>query len=375
MKEIREIIRAYDKAILDNKQMVLATVVQVDGSSYRRPGARMLVTDDQIITGAISGGCLEGDAMQKALFAMATGENKLVTYDSTDEDDIQFGLHLGCNGVVHILFEPIQKDNLQNPVELLRSIADSGGDAVLVTLFSQKKIQPGTQLFRMQNSIISNLPDEIQELLSEPVRIAFQEKQSSFLDIDIEQTTCTAFIEYIEPPVSVVIAGAGNDVKPLVEIAAMLGWKVTVVDGRFSYATAERFLQADKVSYSRPEDILSKIETDSHTVFLLMSHNYNYDRGFLAEILKQEFGYIGLLGPAQKRDRMLSDLQDQGIRLNEEQLSKIHGPTGLDIGAENSTEIALSILAEIKAFLSGRSGSPLKMKKEAIHNRTVIPAT
>ena len=374
MKEIREIIRAYDKAILDNKQMVLATVVQVDGSSYRRPGARMLVTDDQIITGAISGGCLEGDAMQKALFAMATGENKLVTYDSTDEDDIQFGLHLGCNGVVHILFEPIQKDNLQNPVELLRSIADSGGDAVLVTLFSQKKIQPGTQLFRMQNSIISNLPDEIQELLSEPVRIAFQEKQSSFLDIDIEQTACTAFIEYIEPPVSVVIAGAGNDVKPLVEIAAMLGWKVTVVDGRFSYATAERFLQADKVSYSRPEDILSKIETDSHTVFLLMSHNYNYDRGFLAEILKQEFGYIGLLGPAQKRDRMLSDLQDQGIRLNEEQLSKIHGPTGLDIGAENSTEIALSILAEIKAFLSGRSGSPLKMKKEAIHNRTVIPA-
>jgi len=375
MKEIREIIRAYDKAILDNKQMVLATVVQVDGSSYRRPGARMLVTDDQIITGAISGGCLEGDAMQKALFAMATGENKLVTYDSTDEDDIQFGLHLGCNGVVHILFEPIQKDNLQNPVELLRSIADSGGDAVLVTLFSQKKIQPGTQLFRMQNSIISNLPDEIQELLSEPVRIAFQEKQSSFLDIDIEQTACTAFIEYIEPPVSVVIAGAGNDVKPLVEIAAMLGWKVTVVDGRFSYATAERFLQADKVSYSRPEDILSKIETDSHTVFLLMSHNYNYDRGFLAEILKQEFGYIGLLGPAQKRDRMLSDLQDQGIRLNEEQLSKIHGPTGLDIGAENSTEIALSILAEIKAFLSRRSGSPLKMKKEAIHNRTVIPAT
>jgi xanthine/CO dehydrogenase XdhC/CoxF family maturation factor len=374
MKEIKDIIRAYDKAILDNKQMVLATVVQVDGSSYRRPGARMLVTDDQIITGAISGGCLEGDAMQKALFAMTTGENKLVTYDSTDEDDIQFGLHLGCNGVVHILFEPIQKENPQNPVELLRTIADSGGDAVLVTLFSQKKIQPGTKMFRMQNSITSSLSGEIQDLLSEPVNIAFGEKQSCFLDIDIEQTTCTAFIEYIEPPVSVVIAGAGNDVKPLVEIAAMLGWKVTVVDGRFNYATAERFLKADKVLYSRPADILSKIETDSHTVFLLMSHNYNYDLGFLAEILKQEFGYIGLLGPAQKRDRMLSDLQDQGIRLNEEQLSKIHGPTGLDIGAENSTEIAVSILAEIKAFLSVRSGSPLKRKKEAIHNRTVIPA-
>ena len=109
MKELNDIIRAYDKAILQNKQTALATVVRVDGSSYRRPGARMLVTDDGMITGAISGGCLEGDALQKALFAMATGENKLITYDSTDENDIQFGLHLGCNGVVHILFEPIRE--------------------------------------------------------------------------------------------------------------------------------------------------------------------------------------------------------------------------------------------------------------------------
>ena len=167
------------------------------------------------------------------------------------------------------------------------------------------------------------------------------------------------------------IAGAGNDVQPLVEIAGMLGWSVTVVDGRFYYALPERFPGASKVLYSRPADILSQIKTDSQTVFLLMSHNYNYDLIFLKQILGQDFGYIGLLGPAQKRNRMVSDLRDQGIRLNEEQLSKIHGPAGLDIGAENSTEIALSIVAEIKAFLSGRSGSPLKLKKEAIHNRVI----
>ena len=151
MKELNDIIRAYDKAILQNKQMALATVVRVDGSSYRRPGARMLVTDDGKITGAISGGCLEGDALQKALFAMATGENKLITYDSTGEDDIQFGLHLGCNGVVHILFEPIKKEDPQNPVELLRLISQAGEDAVLVTIFSQKKLQPGTRLLYLKN--------------------------------------------------------------------------------------------------------------------------------------------------------------------------------------------------------------------------------
>ena len=371
MKELNDIVRAYDQAILQKKQMVLATVVRVDGSSYRRPGARMLVTDDSKITGAISGGCLEGDALQKALFAMATGENKLISYDSTGEDDIQFGLHLGCNGVVHILFEPIKKDDPLNPVELLRLISDAGEEAVLVTLFSLKKIQPGTRLLYLKNRFISSLPDDVQDLLTEPVKIAHAEKQTAFPDVDTAQENCTAFIEYINRPVSLVVAGAGNDVQPLVEIAAMMGWSVTVVDGRFHYALPERFPKASNVLYSRAPDILSQIKTDSQTVYLLMSHNYNYDLGFLTQILGQEFGYIGLLGPAQKRDRMLADLQDQGIQLNEDQLSKIHGPTGLDIGAENATEIALSIVAEIKAFLSGRSGSPLKLKKEAIHNRVI----
>jgi xanthine dehydrogenase accessory factor len=371
MKELNDIVRAYDKAILQNKQMVLATVVRVDGSSYRRPGARMLVTDDSKITGAISGGCLEGDALEKALFAMATGENKLVTYDSSGEDDIQFGLHLGCNGVVHILFEPIKKEDPQNPVELLRLISNAGEDAVLVTLFSQKKIQPGTRLLYLKNHIYSSLSEPVLDLLTEPVNIAFGEKLSAFPDIDTEQGSCTAFIEWIERPVSVVIAGAGNDIQPLVEFAAMLGWSVTVVDGRFHYALPERFPGAAKVLYSRSDDILSQVKTDSQTVFLLMSHNYNYDLGFLKQIVQQAFGYIGLLGPAQKRDRILSDLQDQGIHLNEEQLSKIHGPTGLDIGAENATEIAVSIVAEVKAFLSGRSGAPLKQKKETIHNRAI----
>jgi len=371
MKELNDIVSAYDKAVLQNKQMVLATVVRVDGSSYRRPGARMLVTDDSKITGAISGGCLEGDALEKALFAMATGENKLITYDSGGEDDIQFGLHLGCNGVVHILFEPVKKEDPQNPVELLRYILNAGEEAVLVTLFSQKKMQPGTKGLYLKNQIRGSLSEPLQHILTGPIHSAFDEKQPALLELETEQGNCTAFIEWIERPVSVVIAGAGNDIQPLVAIAAMLGWSVTVADGRFHYALPERFPGATKVLYSRPADILSQVKTDSRTVFLLMSHNYNYDLAFLKHIVLQEFGYIGLLGPAQKRERILSDLQDQGIHLNEDQLSKIHGPTGLDIGAENATEIAVSVIAEVKAFLSGRSGAPLKLKNESIHDRAI----
>jgi xanthine dehydrogenase accessory factor len=371
MKELRDIIQAYDEATLQNKRTALATVVRVVGSSYRRPGARMLVTDEGVITGAISGGCLEGDALEKAKFAIASGENKFVTYDSTDEDDIQFGLHLGCNGVVYILFEPIKKEDQDNPVELLRRISDAGEDAVLVTLFSLRSTLPGTRLLYLNNNMQGNLPEPLQSLLTGPVKTAYAEKKPASMEVNIEDTNCSAFIEYIEQPVSVVIAGAGNDIQPLVETAAMLGWLVTVVDGRFTYARPGRFPKAFKVWYSRTPDILSQIKTDGRTVYLLMSHNYNYDLKFLTSIVQQEFGYIGLLGPAEKRDRMLSDLNDHGIQLNEKQLSKIHGPTGLDIGAENSTEIALSIIAEIKSFLSGRSGSPLKLKKEAIHNRVI----
>jgi len=371
MKELRDIIQAYDEATRQNKQTALATVVRVDGSSYRRPGARMLVTDEGKITGAISGGCLEGDALQKARFAMASGENKFATYDSTDEDDIQFGLHLGCNGVVYILFEPIKKDDPLNPLELLRRISDAGEDAVLVTMFSLRGMQPGTRLLYLKNNLQSSLPEAVQGLLAGPVSAVFAEKQPALLEVDINDTCCSAFIEWIGRPVSVVVAGAGNDIQPFVEIAAMMGWLVTVVDGRFNYARTERFPKALHVLYSRPPDILHQIKTDGQTVYLLMSHNYNYDLGFLKQIVEQEFAYIGLLGPAQKRDRMLSDLQDQGIHLNEDQLSKIHGPTGLDIGAENAMEIAVSIVAEVKAFLSARSGGLLKMKKESIHNRSI----
>src|ERR1700712_5968017 len=122
MKEIKDILKAYQEAAAGGKRCAIATVVDVIGSSYRRPGARMLVTDDGRITGAISGGCLEGDAMRRALYAIEQQENTLVTYDTTDEDDLKFGVQLGCNGIVHILFEPVNSADNNNPIELLTKI-------------------------------------------------------------------------------------------------------------------------------------------------------------------------------------------------------------------------------------------------------------
>ena len=165
MKEVQDIVAAYDEAQREGRQTALATVVHVLGSSYRRPGARMLVTDDGKLTGAISGGCLEGDALRKARLVMARQQALLATYDTTDEDDAKLGVGLGCNGIIQILIEPIDPANPLNPIQLLKSFLRHRQTAVLVTLFSlahRKAEQPGTCFLMEQNQYIKGhaLPDK-----------------------------------------------------------------------------------------------------------------------------------------------------------------------------------------------------------------------
>ena len=147
VKELREIVKAYDAAVQQGKKTALAAVVHLDGSSYRRPGARMLVNDEGELTGAISGGCLEGDALRKAMFALSQQQSKLVTYDTSDEDDMTIGIQLGCAGVIQVLFEPINPNHPANPIQLLRKALAIRQQAVLVTLFDlsdKRNFQPGT---------------------------------------------------------------------------------------------------------------------------------------------------------------------------------------------------------------------------------------
>ncbi|SDG73515.1 Xanthine and CO dehydrogenase maturation factor, XdhC/CoxF family [Dyadobacter soli] len=375
MKEITDIIRSYEQALVSGKRMALATVVHVEGSSYRRPGARMLVTDDGQLTGAISGGCLEGDALRKALLAISQQKNKLVTYDTTDENDTTLGVQLGCNGIVHILFEPIKTDDAENPVELLKKVSAKRQNAVLVTLFSlhsRTSEQPGTCFLHLQtdNQVTCNCtgPEMYDHLLSE-TQAAYQRSDSFFKAF--EGQSLTGFIEYFNTPPSLVIAGAGNDTIPLTEMASVLGWDVTVVDGRTGHATRQRFPKARKVLVSRAEDVLKHITVDERTFVLLMTHNYNYDLALLQQLLAIDAcRYVGALGPKKKLERMYSELENGGMVLTNEQKAKVYGPVGLDIGAETSEEIALSVLAEIKAVLGMRAGLSLREKLEPIHNRS-----
>lgn len=369
MKEIRDILQAFARAQRDGRRCALATVVLVEGSSYRRPGARMLVTEDGQLTGAISGGCLEGDALRKALFAIHQQQNKLVTYDTTHEDDLRFGVQLGCNGIVHILFEPIPDGEGEHPLRLLQELAGERKDTVLVTLFSPDRgaIQPGTCLLYREDRMRMLIPAQMRDLVMADVRQAFAGRVSRFPTYTLDGQVLNAFVEFVPPAPALVIAGAGNDVIPLVALTSLLGWHTTVVDGRAHYATKERFGAADEVVVAKPEQVLERINADGQTLFLLMTHNYNYDLGLLKELLKRDFFYLGVLGPRTKLDRMLGELHGQGVVPGERQLAAIHGPVGLDIGAETAEEIAVSIVAEIKALLTGRSGMSLKEKQSSIH--------
>ncbi len=368
MKEIIDIVAAYDKAVGSGKRTALATVVLVEGSAYRKAGARMLITEDGQLTGAISGGCLEGDALRKARMVILQQEPLLVTYDTMDDDDAKLGVGLGCNGIIHILIEPVDPGKT-NPITLLKAVISSQGYCVLLTVFNitdRKAPQPGSCLGLANGQTIRNGLEKL------PFESELLEDANNALVTQLSAITAyqgyTAFVQCVKPLISLVILGAGNDAIPLTKIAAVLGWNITIVDGRPNYASAERFPSVNKIVVAKPESVLDNLELNEWTAFVMMTHNYNYDLAFMKELLPLHPSYIGILGPKKKLERLLEELETSGAAITEKNLDAIHGPVGLDIGSETSEEIALSIAAEIKAVFSERNGHPLKYKTTVIHN-------
>jgi len=371
MREIEAILK--DHFSTDNRDMkrALATVVHVQGSSYRRPGARMLVWEDGRITGAISGGCLESDALRKAQLAMATNAPRLVVYDTSNEEDASIGIQLGCNGVITVLFEPITS-NHSGPLNLLDKIVEKRQPTVVVTMVAEGKtdLHPGTCLvITQEKKIFSTLSSDLHEkVLEEAIEVLNHGHSKHLILSGPEEKNLNVFLEYIAPPIHLVIAGAGNDAVPLVEMAEILGWSAHVVDGRNTHTSGNRFPPSCAVRLAKPEEALTGINPDPFTAFILITHNFQYDKALLKILLPLEVPYIGILGPKKKLDRMILELRQEGIFITEAMLKKVFGPVGLEIGAEHPAEIALSIFAEIQAVITGKPGGFLRDKTTVIHS-------
>ncbi|RED92208.1 XdhC family protein [Marinoscillum furvescens] len=373
MKEIKEIIAAYDRATSRNMRCVLATVVHVEGSSYRGAGARMLVDEYGQMTGAISGGCLEGDALQKALHALAQNRTKLVTYDTGDEADAIVGAQLGCDGVIQVLFEPLEASNSQ-VIELLRVVTSDRETRAVVTFFDLDKSggqHLGTVALATGNELHGQLPDEqLRRQLQRDMELTKNNKCSLFRKYQLQNQSIYAFIELFEAPRQLVIVGAGNDARVLAQLAEPLGWELTVVDGRPSHASKDRFVSSCQVLVSRPEAVLENIPVDDQTAFVLITHNYHYDLAVLQQLLMAtEVPYIGLLGPKKKFLRMQDELNASGVAIAKDAWERVYAPVGLEIGAETPAEIGLSILAEVQAAFAQKPGGYLRDKKGTIHSQ------
>ena len=370
MTELQRLLLAYDQHRADARPCALATVVEVLGSAYRRPGARMLVTDDGQLTGAISGGCLEGDARQRARQAIFRGEPALVTYDTRDEDDPRHGLGPGCQGVVRILLEPLDFAAPANPMELLRGFAHYPEAAVLATIFSTDgasglQAGVGQRVLLTATGAVRGTPT-LAAPLAEAARATLAQGLSQVLDIDTDAGPVRALLELLSPPLRLTVYGAGNDAQPLVRLAASLGWHITVVDGRPNLATAARFPEAAAVRIVPVRELETQMP-DPAAYHVLLSHNYAYDLAALQTLLPSSAPYIGLLGPRAKAARLLDDLDLSKAQSTDFLQNRLHSPIGLCLGGETPEEIALAIVAEIQAVKNGRQPQHLRDTTMAIH--------
>ncbi|MBL9203867.1 MAG: XdhC family protein [Opitutaceae bacterium] len=328
MKELSSILVQLSQS--DSYPAVLATLVSVEGSSYRRPGARLLVTAQGRRVGSISGGCLEDDLVARVPRVLRTQTPEAVVYDTTSENDLVWGVGLGCHGVVRVLLEP-----LPAPPDWL---------APAVRQVAERKA--------FQLATVHAGPD--------PRRWGTFWSETS-------ESDDTVFVEAIPPLLALLIFGAGDDAQPLVRLAKEFGWRVVVIDPRTALATPERFPLADAVVGGPLSTILPTLETDLRTAAVVMTHHYVHDLPVLGALAGKPLAYVGLLGPRKRAQRLLQDLAGQGVSVSAELSGRLHAPVGLDLGGDTPESVALSIVAELQAVLSGRDGRPLRERTQAIH--------
>ena len=364
MKELKTIVDAFRKVDFSQRKAALATVVKVRGSSYRSPGARMLITDDGKWVGSISGGCLEGDALRKARQVMTEGKPITVTYDTREESNQNLGIGLGCNGVIDVLIEPVSTEKT-NSVKLFETIIAQNKPVAFATCISGEFSGEKLVLDTSGNVIEKFTSDQLNNFVTQDLRLVFENHKSETKIYGDHEV----FIELIQPNINLIIFGGGFDARPVSIMAKALGWEVQVTDECVAHIAPVFFPTVDKLSLCQREFIDRDFVITPYTACVLMSHNYEYDRDVLKKVITTQTPYIGILGPRKRFDKMLEEFKDDGLELTTEQLHRIHSPIGLDIGAETPDEIALSILAEIQSKFTNRSGGFLKYRSGPIHYR------
>ena len=344
---VRQIIESFDAWRAAATPLVLATVYETVGSTYSKPGHRILIAADGDYRGLVSGGCLEGDLSERARSALAADRPAPVTYDLRDAADEVFGLGIGCNGLLRVFLQPLLPERDYEPFSSIRAALVGRERAGLATVIE---------------SADSDLPAGATVLSSAGATRAFgvHGAAAARLEQRARRTIATGTAELamdagatvlfapLKPIPRLLVLGAGLDAVPLVAMAAELGWFVTVADHRPAYLARGGFARAERALPVEPGALSRTLDLAAFDAVIVMSHHLATDRKYLAELASIDARYIGVLGPRARRARLLGDLGAEARDLD----ARLRGPVGIDIGADSPESIALSILADLQATLS-----------------------
>jgi len=367
--EVLDAVRSFRDA---GEALALATIVDVRGSTYRRPGARLVVTRRGDLVGNLSGGCLEGEVADVARAVMEDGRPRLASFDLTADDEAVWGWGLGCNGAFEVFVEPAEPAAAVG--EAIRSAMEAERPLAIVTVIESADdgVPAGARvLVGTEGSAEGSLGNrDADGSAASAAREALAAGRSEIRALPSPAGGMRAFVEVVEPPLRLLVCGAGHDAIPLVRFAASLGWRVDVVDDRDAFLASERFPEARAFVYvERPEEAARASGADARTYVVVMTHNYLRDRGYLRAFLESDVAYLGMLGPRRRLERLLGDLRDEGVLAAGEPPDRLHGPAGLDVGAEGPEEIAWAIVGEVLAVRRGRAGGFLRDRSSPIHQR------
>lgn len=333
--EFKDIVQAHLKAKKDGFKTVLASVVALDGSSYRKPGVRMLIIENDEMIGAVSGGCVEKDILRQSQSVFQDGQSKMMTYDGR--------YRLGCEGILYILLEEF------NPDEPFFDVFDD-------CLKTRKAFTIHSNYIK-QEGVTNGIGSTVE----------IEEQRYALSNTTKSEVTLTQFSQNMAPCFKLMIFGAEHDAVTLCQLASFNGWEVTVVSGPLESKTIENFPGATAFYSVSPDDLELNL-IDKETAIVLMSHNFANDLKYLLELKDTRPVYIGMLGPSHRREKLLSQFLEYCPEVDEQFLELIHGPAGLNIGAETPQEIAISILSEILSIVRVQTPMPLKEKLGGIHN-------
>lgn len=360
--ELNAILTAADQAEQCDIPAALATVVAIQGSSYRKPGARMLVREDGVTAGGVSGGCLEADVMRKARFSLIEKKPSLHVYDTTDEDDMSFGTSLNCRGEITILIEPIVTDRARAHLAALRQAQHADHPIVIVLDISRTRDLAATA------GVVSFGSGEAPDLLD-------HQALSSAADEAVARQGYTylnsgggrdVFFDYFPPALELILFGAGPEAMPLAALARILGCAVMIVDERPGYLSRHAFDGRVQTTTRSIDRIQGELKLDGRTACVIATHNAAYDARALRLALSTTCPYIGLLGPRPRCVELIEQFRASGT-LSPGDIERLYSPIGLDVGSETPEQIALAIISEIHAVFAKRAGGFLRDRRQPIH--------